>query len=159
MKGLILISYWLALRKTTTSVSTRGVHMLEGKHVFWRLPHDLISTNPKLGFRPAKYIKRDYLTQCDYYLVLQRLIKMNMPIMGDSTVLFTSTLFALIRTALAIFSTGDPPYVDSELRKTIRRLWPKTSKKTLEKMIPLQSGEHSKTDLPLSIYLSIYLTN
>lgn len=70
----------------------------------------------------------------------QRLIKMNMPIMGDNTVLFTSTLFALIRTALGIFSTGDPAYADSELRRTIKILWPKTSKKILEKMIPLQSG-------------------
>lgn len=66
---------------------------------------------------------------------------MNMPIMGDNTVLFTSTLFALIRTALGIFSTGDPAYADSELRRTIKRLWPKTSKKTLDKMIPLQSGK------------------
>lgn len=68
---------------------------------------------------------------------------MNMPIMGDNTVLFTSTLFALIRTALGIFSTGDPAYADSELRRTIKRLWPKTSKKTLDKMIPLQSGKNT----------------
>lgn len=73
------------------------------------------------------------------YLFYQRLIKMNMPIMGDNTVLFTSTLFALIRTALGIFSTGDPAYADSELRRTIKKLWPKTSKKILDKMIPLQS--------------------
>lgn len=66
---------------------------------------------------------------------------MNMPIMGDNTVLFTSTLFALIRTALGIFSTGDPAYADSELRRTIKKLWPKTSKKILDKMIPLQSGK------------------
>lgn len=77
-----------------------------------------------------------------FVLFLQRLIKMNMPIMGDNTVLFTSTLFALIRTALGIFSTGDPAYADSELRRTIKRLWPKTSKKTLDKMIPLQSGKN-----------------
>lgn len=75
-----------------------------------------------------------------YLFPWQRLIKMNMPIMGDNTVLFTSTLFALIRTALGIFSTGDPAYADSELRRTIKILWPKTSKKILEKMIPLQSG-------------------
>ena len=74
------------------------------------------------------------------HLFYQRLIKMNMPIMGDNTVLFTSTLFALIRTALGIFSTGDPAYADSELRRTIKKLWPKTSKKILDKMIPLQSG-------------------
>lgn len=70
---------------------------------------------------------------------------MNMPIMGDNTVLFTSTLFALIRTALGIFSTGDPAYADSELRRTIKILWPKTSKKILEKMIPLQSGKNTLT--------------
>ena len=78
-----------------------------------------------------------------YLFSWQRLIKMNMPIMGDNTVLFTSTLFALIRTALGIFSTGDPAYADSELRRTIKTLWPKTSKKILEKMIPLQSGKNS----------------
>ena len=66
---------------------------------------------------------------------------MNMPIMGDNTVLFTSTLFALIRTALEIFKTGDPAFADGELRRVIKRLWPKTYKKTLDKMIPTQSGD------------------
>ncbi|PFX33508.1 Voltage-dependent calcium channel type A subunit alpha-1 [Stylophora pistillata] len=77
--------------------------------------------------------------KCPKFIAYKRLIKMNMPIMGDNTVLFTSTLFALIRTALGIFSTGDPAYADNELRRTIKRLWPKTSKRILEKMIPLQS--------------------
>ncbi|XP_048580456.1 voltage-dependent N-type calcium channel subunit alpha-1B isoform X2 [Nematostella vectensis] len=91
--------------------------------------HLMCDMSPPVGFGK----------KCPKFIAYKRLIKMNMPIMGDNTVLFTATLFALIRTALGIFSTGDPAYADSELRRTIRRLWPKTSKKTLEKMIPLQS--------------------
>lgn len=99
-----------------------------------RIPHTevyrlMCDMSPPVGFG----------RKCPKFIAYKRLIKMNMPIMGDNTVLFTSTLFALIRTALGIFSTGDPAYADSELRRTIKRLWPKTSKKTLDKMIPLQS--------------------
>ncbi|XP_073235068.1 voltage-dependent L-type calcium channel subunit alpha-1D-like [Porites lutea] len=99
-----------------------------------RIPHTevyrlMCDMSPPVGFG----------RKCPRFIAYKRLIKMNMPIMGDNTVLFTSTLFALIRTALGIFSTGDPAYADSELRRTIKRLWPKTSKKTLDKMIPLQS--------------------
>ncbi|XP_078367100.1 voltage-dependent L-type calcium channel subunit alpha-1D-like isoform X2 [Oculina patagonica] len=99
-----------------------------------RIPHTevyrlMCDMSPPVGFG----------RKCPKFIAYKRLIKMNMPIMGDNTVLFTSTLFALIRTALGIFSTGDPAYADSELRRTIKILWPKTSKKILEKMIPLQS--------------------
>ncbi|XP_058941350.2 voltage-dependent calcium channel type A subunit alpha-1 isoform X1 [Pocillopora verrucosa] len=99
-----------------------------------RIPHTevyrlMCDMSPPVGFG----------RKCPKFIAYKRLIKMNMPIMGDNTVLFTSTLFALIRTALGIFSTGDPAYADNELRRTIKRLWPKTSKKILEKMIPLQS--------------------
>ncbi|XP_074617783.1 voltage-dependent L-type calcium channel subunit alpha-1D-like isoform X1 [Acropora palmata] len=99
-----------------------------------RIPHTevyrlMCDMSPPVGFG----------RKCPKFIAYKRLIKMNMPIMGDNTVLFTSTLFALIRTALGIFSTGDPAYADSELRRTIKKLWPKTSKKILDKMIPLQS--------------------
>ncbi|XP_068707283.1 voltage-dependent calcium channel type A subunit alpha-1-like isoform X2 [Montipora foliosa] len=99
-----------------------------------RIPHTevyrlMCDMSPPVGFG----------RKCPKFIAYKRLIKMNMPIMGDNTVLFTSTLFALIRTALGIFSTGDPAYADSELRRTIKKLWPKTPKKILEKMIPLQS--------------------
>lgn len=100
------------------------------------------STNAKAGMNVSIDC---FITIFVLFFLLQRLIKMNMPIMGDNTVLFTSTLFALIRTALGIFSTGDPAYADSELRRTIKILWPKTSKKILEKMIPLQSGKNTLT--------------
>lgn len=65
---------------------------------------------------------------------------MNMPIMGDGTVLFTSTLFALIRTALRIYNSGGPSRRDDELRRVIKRLWPKISVKILNRMIPRDSG-------------------
>ena len=66
---------------------------------------------------------------------------MNMPIMGDSTVLFTSTLFALIRTALGIYNSGEPSRGDEELRQVIKRLWPKVSQKILNRMVPRESGK------------------
>ena len=65
---------------------------------------------------------------------------MNMPIMGDSTVLFTSTLFALIRTALGIYNNGEPSRADDELRQVIKRVWPKVSDKILNRMVPRDSG-------------------
>ena len=65
---------------------------------------------------------------------------MNMPIMGDSTVLFTSTLVALIRTALGIHNNGEPSRGDEELRQVIKRLWPKVSPKILNRMVPRDSG-------------------
>lgn len=77
--------------------------------------------------------------KCPRFLAYKRLIKMNMPIMGDSNVLFSSTLFALIRTALGIYNNGEPSRGDEELRQVIKRLWPKTSQKILDKMVPRES--------------------
>lgn len=72
---------------------------------------------------------------------------MNMPIMGDSTVLFTSTLFALIRTALGIYNNGEPSRGDDELRQVIKRVWPKVSDKILNRMVPRDSGIAHALDL------------
>ncbi|CAB3996445.1 voltage-dependent N-type calcium channel subunit alpha-1B-like isoform X1 [Paramuricea clavata] len=77
--------------------------------------------------------------KCPRFLAYKRLIKMNMPIMGDSTVLFTSTLVALIRTALGIHNNGEPSRGDEELRQVIKRLWPKVSPKILNRMVPRDS--------------------
>ena len=69
---------------------------------------------------------------------------MNMPLNDDSTVSFSTTLFALIRTSLNIKLRGNMNANDTELRKMIKRVWPKTSEKVLNKLIPKQSGKLSK---------------
>lgn len=71
----------------------------------------------------------------------QRLIKMNMPLNEDNTVSFSTTLFALIRTSLNIKLRGNMNANDTELRKMIKNIWPKTSEKVLNKLIPKQSGK------------------
>lgn len=64
---------------------------------------------------------------------------MNMPLNDDGTVSFSTTLFALIRTSLNIKLRGNMNANDTELRKMIKRVWPKTSEKVLNKLIPKQS--------------------
>uniref|UniRef100_A0A8B9VYA1 Voltage-dependent N-type calcium channel subunit alpha n=1 Tax=Anas zonorhyncha TaxID=75864 RepID=A0A8B9VYA1_9AVES len=70
----------------------------------------------------------------------QRLVRMNMPISPeDLTVHFTSTLMALIRTALEIkLATGGVKQhqCDAELRKEISLVWPNLSQKTLDLLVP-----------------------
>lgn len=41
------------------------------------------------------------------YILLQRLVAMNMPLNSDGTVMFNATLFALVRTALKIKTEGE----------------------------------------------------
>ena len=65
---------------------------------------------------------------------------MNMPLNEDNTVSFSTTLFALIRTSLNIKLRGNMNANDTELRKMIKNIWPKTSEKVLNKLIPKQSG-------------------
>ncbi|KAL2297975.1 hypothetical protein Nmel_016934 [Mimus melanotis] len=71
---------------------------------------------------------------------LVRLVRMNMPISPeDLTVHFTSTLMALIRTALEIklASGGVKQHqCDAELRKEISLVWPNLSQKTLDLLVP-----------------------
>ena len=67
---------------------------------------------------------------------------MNMPLNEDNTVSFSTTLFALIRTSLNIKLRGNMNANDTELRKMIKNIWPKTSSgKVLNKLIPKQSGK------------------
>ena len=75
------------------------------------------------------------------FFFYQRLIKMNMPLNEDNTVSFSTTLFALIRTSLNIKLRGNMNANDTELRKMIKNIWPKTSEKVLNKLIPKQSGK------------------
>ncbi|KAB1280132.1 Voltage-dependent N-type calcium channel subunit alpha-1B [Camelus dromedarius] len=70
----------------------------------------------------------------------QRLVRMNMPISSeDMTVHFTSTLMALIRTALEIklAPAGTKQHqCDAELRKEISSVWANLPQKTLDLLVP-----------------------
>ena len=65
---------------------------------------------------------------------------MNMPVCGDQTVTFHSTLFALIRTSLDIKIKGNMFKNDQELRKAIQTIWPNMPEKNVEKILPKQTG-------------------
>ncbi|KFP05070.1 Voltage-dependent N-type calcium channel subunit alpha-1B [Calypte anna] len=78
--------------------------------------------------------------KCPHRVAYKRLVRMNMPISPeDLTVHFTSTLMALIRTALEIklASGGVKQHQsDAELRKEISLVWPNLSQKTLDLLVP-----------------------
>lgn len=69
-----------------------------------------------------------------------RLVRMNMPISSeDMTVHFTSTLMALIRTALEIKlapAGAKQHQCDAELRKEISSVWANLPQKTLDLLVP-----------------------
>ncbi|XP_077188350.1 voltage-dependent R-type calcium channel subunit alpha-1E isoform X5 [Paroedura picta] len=77
---------------------------------------------------------------CPYRVACKRLVLMNMPVAEDNTVHFTSTLMALIRTALDIkIAKGgaDWQQLDSELQKEILTIWPHLSQKMLDLLVPM----------------------
>ena len=61
---------------------------------------------------------------------------MNMPLNSDGTVMFNATLFALVRTNLAIKVTGNIDTANDELRTVIKKIWKRTSPKLLDQIIP-----------------------
>lgn len=67
---------------------------------------------------------------------------MNMPLNDDGTVSFSTTLLALIRTSLNIKLGGNMNANDTELRKMIKRIWPRTPRKVLDNLIPKQTGKN-----------------
>ncbi|KAF4016938.1 hypothetical protein G4228_007532 [Cervus hanglu yarkandensis] len=77
---------------------------------------------------------------CPGRLAYKRLVRMNMPISNDDmTVHFTSTLMALIRTALEIklAPAGTKQHqCDAELRKEISSVWANLPQKTLDLLVP-----------------------
>ncbi|KGL99568.1 Voltage-dependent R-type calcium channel subunit alpha-1E, partial [Charadrius vociferus] len=92
--------------------------------------------------------------RCPSKVAYKRLVLMNMPVAEDMTVHFTSTLMALIRTALDIkiakgldvrgpllFPTvqggADWQQLDSELQKEILTIWPHLSQKMLDLLVPM----------------------
>nr|XP_039317417.1 voltage-dependent N-type calcium channel subunit alpha-1B isoform X3 [Saimiri boliviensis boliviensis] len=78
--------------------------------------------------------------KCPARVAYKRLVRMNMPISNeDMTVHFTSTLMALIRTALEIklAPAGTKQHqCDAELRKEISVVWANLPQKTLDLLVP-----------------------
>uniref|UniRef100_A0A3Q3J762 Voltage-dependent N-type calcium channel subunit alpha n=1 Tax=Monopterus albus TaxID=43700 RepID=A0A3Q3J762_MONAL len=75
---------------------------------------------------------------CPNRVAYKRLVKMNMPIADDNTVHFTSTLMALIRTALEIkLASGmvAQRLCDAELKKELSTVWPSLSQKTMDLLV------------------------
>lgn len=76
--------------------------------------------------------------KCPNRVAYKRLVKMNMPIADDNTVHFTSTLMALIRTALEIkLASGvlAQHLCDVDLKREINRVWPNLSQKTVDLLV------------------------
>ncbi|KAK9532840.1 hypothetical protein VZT92_010206 [Zoarces viviparus] len=76
--------------------------------------------------------------KCPNRVAYKRLVRMNMPIAEDRTVHFTSTLMALIRTALEIkLASGvlAQHLCDADLKREIHRVWPSLSQKTVDLLV------------------------
>ncbi|XP_068454963.1 calcium channel, voltage-dependent, N type, alpha 1B subunit, a isoform X14 [Clinocottus analis] len=82
---------------------------------------------------------------CPNRVAYKRLVKMNMSIADDNSVHFTSTLMALIRTALEIkLASGmvAQRLSDAELKKELSTVWPSLSQKTMDLLVtPHKSNE------------------
>ncbi|XP_031734152.1 voltage-dependent N-type calcium channel subunit alpha-1B-like isoform X1 [Anarrhichthys ocellatus] len=75
---------------------------------------------------------------CPNRVAYKRLVKMNMPIADDNSVHFTSTLMALIRTALEIkLASGmvAQRLSDAVLKKELSTVWPSLSQKTMDLLV------------------------
>ncbi|XP_060917618.1 voltage-dependent N-type calcium channel subunit alpha-1B [Labrus mixtus] len=76
--------------------------------------------------------------KCPPRVAYKRLVRMNMPIAEDNTVHFTSTLMALIRTALEIkLASGvlAQHLCDADLKREIKRVWPSLPQKTVDLLV------------------------
>uniref|UniRef100_A0A1A8GQ19 Calcium channel, voltage-dependent, alpha 1R subunit n=1 Tax=Nothobranchius korthausae TaxID=1143690 RepID=A0A1A8GQ19_9TELE len=87
----------------------------------------------------------------------KRLVLMNMPVDDDMTVHFTSTLMALIRTALEVkIARGgeDRNQMDLDLQKEIGVIWPHLSQKNLDLLVPI----HKASDMTIGkIYAAMMI--
>ena len=63
-----------------------------------------------------------------------------MPVCGDNTVLFRTTLFALVRTSINMTSKDKTCFRENNFRRIIRKLWPNTPQRFLDVLLPEQSG-------------------
>ncbi|KAK5620794.1 hypothetical protein CRENBAI_018438 [Crenichthys baileyi] len=76
--------------------------------------------------------------KCPPRVAYKRLVRMNMPIAEDNKVHFTSTLMALIRTALEIkLASGvlAQRLCDADLKREINRVWPNLQQKTVDLLV------------------------
>ncbi|XP_019909067.2 voltage-dependent N-type calcium channel subunit alpha-1B isoform X2 [Esox lucius] len=93
--------------------------------------------------------------KCPPRIAYKRLVKMNMPIADDNTVHFTSTLMALIRTALEIkLASGvlAQRLCDVDLRKEIARVWPNLPQKTVDLLVtPYKNDEFNEALCPFVV--------
>uniref|UniRef100_A0A4W3HY90 Voltage-dependent N-type calcium channel subunit alpha n=1 Tax=Callorhinchus milii TaxID=7868 RepID=A0A4W3HY90_CALMI len=95
--------------------------------------------------------------KCPARIAYKRLVRMNMPIAEDGSVHFTSTLVALIRTALDIKIAGGGAFQqqsDAELRKELTTVWPNLSQKMLDMLVP----PHKPTELTVGkVYAALMI--
>ncbi|XP_029356757.1 voltage-dependent R-type calcium channel subunit alpha-1E [Echeneis naucrates] len=95
--------------------------------------------------------------KCPSKVAYKRLVLMNMPVDDDMSVHFTSTLMALIRTALEIkIARGDEDrnQMDLDLQKEIGIIWPHLSQKTLDLLVPI----HKASDMTIGkIYAAMMI--
>ncbi|XP_023195929.1 voltage-dependent R-type calcium channel subunit alpha-1E isoform X2 [Xiphophorus maculatus] len=94
---------------------------------------------------------------CPHRVACKRLVLMNMPVDDDMTVHFTSTLMALIRTALEVkIARGgeDRNQMDLDLQKEIGVIWPHLSQKSLDLLVPI----HKASDMTIGkIYAAMMI--
>uniref|UniRef100_A0A672P951 Voltage-dependent calcium channel type A subunit alpha-1 n=1 Tax=Sinocyclocheilus grahami TaxID=75366 RepID=A0A672P951_SINGR len=95
--------------------------------------------------------------KCPSKVAYKRLVLMNMPVDEDMSVHFTSTLMALIRTALDIkIARGgeDRGQMDIELQKEISVIWAHLSQKSLDLLVPI----HKASDMTIGkIYAAMMI--
>ncbi|XP_060791513.1 voltage-dependent N-type calcium channel subunit alpha-1B isoform X4 [Neoarius graeffei] len=95
--------------------------------------------------------------KCPSRVAYKRLVRMNMPIADDNTVHFTSTLMALIRTALDIkLASGAlaQRLCDADLRREINKVWPSLSSKTVDLLVT----PHKHNDLTVGkVYAALMI--
>ncbi|XP_028818264.1 voltage-dependent R-type calcium channel subunit alpha-1E isoform X4 [Denticeps clupeoides] len=94
---------------------------------------------------------------CPYRVACKRLVLMNMPVDEEMSVHFTSTLMALIRTALEVkIARGgeDRGQMDLDLQKEISVIWPHLSQKSLDLLVPI----HKASDMTIGkIYAAMMI--
>ncbi|XP_065091467.1 voltage-dependent calcium channel type A subunit alpha-1-like isoform X7 [Ochlerotatus camptorhynchus] len=99
-----------------------------GKLHFTEMFDMLKNMAPPLGFG----------NKCPNRLAYKKLTRMNMPLDEEGRVSFTTTLFALIRENLSIKMrpAEEMDQADSELRGTIKQIWPIQAKKMIDLLVP-----------------------
>ncbi|TNN10238.1 Voltage-dependent L-type calcium channel subunit alpha-1C isoform 1 [Schistosoma japonicum] len=93
---------------------------------------------------------------CPHRTACVTLVRMNMPLNSDGTVMFNATLFALVRTNLKIKTEGAAiDQLNEELRAVIKKIWKRTSNKLLDQLVPPAGG---KFNFCLTVLILVYYT-